>query len=291
MRSIQRLITATIFLFCALPGAVHAFSVSPLKFTVTVDPGKTQTVSVEVTNNESTAKQFRLTVQSLSMDEKGNKYFEAGKDPAESWVKTDSPTFELRPGESELVHFNITPLPGVPAGAHLLALMVVAENAEKQTIGISARAAIPLSLTVGGNVVENLAIAEWKPIKKVYFGKQVRFHAVLNNIGSANVGAAGNLNVLPYGSKLRVVRSVVFGTSIYPESRRQTDIDFDLPDFAWPGPQKAIIDVEYGLSHSHVQAITTVWYIPTYAVTGVAAALVLIIFVIVMWRRRGKIHG
>ena len=285
--SLPRSIILILFLPVLFFGKVFfasAFTVSPLGYTLTIDPGKSQAATISIVNNEWAKHSYEISVQSLRISEDGSRIYQKNFDPAESWVVIKPATFNLAPGAQKTVSFTISVPRDQPPGSRSLVLMVASIPPSGQTIGLTAKSAIPIFLIVSGAVNENIIIDRWQALKGLVFDRRVPLAIEIYNRGTINTGVNGTITVFDWQGRKIYDENTRFGSSIFPDSARRLAPVITLPNRTWPGKYLVKLDLKYGVSKTAISAETEIWYLP--------APLIFIIFALViaisifLWRRK-----
>ena len=262
----------------------EAFSVSPIGFTATIEPGEKQVFNIEVTNNEKGSHRYSVDINAVRNTEEGKRYYESGADPAEFWAKAEPQTFNLLPGDHKTVSVTFSVPVGVSPGSHSLAFLVASENLTRGEIGLTARSAIPVNLIVAGVVSERLAFKKFEPVDSVTGKKTWPFNIELYNEGTMEVRGSGWIQIKNMFGKDVVSQPVVLGNAIYPQSLRHIQSVIDVPPGMWPGKYTAKFAVQYGTTKTSIASETTYWYLPIWLAE--AGFVLVFIIIIWLWRRR-----
>ncbi|MFA6105614.1 MAG: hypothetical protein WC725_03420 [Patescibacteria group bacterium] len=283
MKKLYTIIFSTLLALLVVTG-VAAFSVSPIGFKTTIEPGGKQNFSIQVNNNEKGKHKYSVNINSIRNTEEGKRYYESGADPAEFWAKAEPQKFSLSSGESQTVIITFNIPAGTAPGSHHLAIMVASESLSRGEIGLTARSAIPISLTVAGNVTEKLVLKKFEPVDK-YTGKIIwPFNIEIYNEGTMEVQSAGWMQIKNMFGKEILSQPVVLGNAIYPQSLRRLQQNIEMPPGMWPGKYTAKLAVQFGASKTSIAAETVIWFFPVW-LCGVGFVLVTIL-IIWLWKRR-----
>lgn len=261
----------TAVLFVASESA-SAFTISPLRYVLTIDPGGKQSVSVEIINEEQHTQAYSVFVQGIKRDEKGTALYQSGVDAAENWVSPKNLSFELAPGARKKVDFEFSVPVSYEPGSHTVALIVKALSVNQSSIGLTGSAALPISLTVGGRVIEELKIQAWQPEKKVYLSKPWNFNLVLRNTGSVSVKGEAVATIYNWRGKIAEEKFSI-GNEIFPKTNRSLKSSFSNSS-NFPGKYKVNVSIPYGFG-SAVSEAATFWYFPYWLVGTVIFILVI----------------
>lgn len=281
-------VTAIFFgaLLFSLPA--QAFTIQPLRYRVSIDPGETTKVSVTVLNDETTARHFRISVAGVEQDETGRPIFGSSLDSAEKWVKPNIETFSLNPGGKKVVIFTITAPPPADPGSHFLALIVEPFDGKNGEVGLSARSATLVSLTVAGVVNESLGIDRFTPLTHLSTSGEWSLEGVLTNRGTVSVKPETTLIVKNIIGEIVSGQPLPLNSSILPKSTRLVaqKIKLDPTHVRLPGWYTIQLVAHYGLSKSSVSATTLVWYFPFWSSAPIIACFLGIGFFLIIRRRR-----
>jgi preprotein translocase subunit SecG len=202
-------LTLSVFAFFVLTQATFAIGVSPAKTELTIDPGKTQTVSIRVWNNTKEDMDNVITeVESFTKnDEKGSPIPE--ELPADDvhnitkWITYSDTGFAIKAGESKDVTFTIAvPQDAEPGGKYVELLFsqkpkpdtTVSGNQTKITV--VARAASLLLLTVSGDIKVSGEIERFELPAEQRSDEKIPFSVVFTNTGNIHVKPIGDIKII-----------------------------------------------------------------------------------------------
>ena len=283
-----RLVTLVLFFSILFFGKIffaNAFAVSPLGYTLTIDPGKSQTATILIENNEWVKHSYEISVESLRVSEEGRRLYLKNFDPAESWVAVSPATFSLARGAQKTVSFKISVPRDQQPGSRSLVLMVASLPPNGQTIGLTAKSAVPIFLVVSGVVKENIIINRWQASKSLIFDHKIPLAIEVYNNGTINTEVHGRVTVIDSGGRKILDENVRFGSSIFPDSARRLAPVISLADWTWPGKYRVRLDIQYGVSKTAASAETEIWYLPAPLIFIVFCSLI-IVMGIVLWLRK-----
>ncbi|MBI5728995.1 MAG: hypothetical protein HY983_01995 [Candidatus Magasanikbacteria bacterium] len=276
------------FFWSAWPG--QAFTIQPLRYRVTIDPGRSTTVRVTVLNDETMPRRFRASVAGVEQDDAGRPLFGTSFDIAEEWVKPDINTFFLGPGEKKAVTFTVSAPPRADPGSHFLALIIESSSAKTGAVGLTARVAALLSLAVSGVVEETVSIDRFASVARLSASGEWPLEAVLKNRGTVSVKPDGALIVKNALGQIVAGQPVSFGVSLLPQAVRMVapKIELDRAKVRLPGWYTVNLAVHYGLSKSVVEAQATVWYFPPWFIVAIGISLTGILFLLLLKKYHSK---
>lgn len=261
----------------------RAFTIRPVRYRMTIDPGGRAAASVTVLNDEAASHYFRASVAGVEQDSAGRPLFGNSFDIAEQWVKPDVGSFFLKPGEKKTIVFTINAPQEADPGSHFLALVIEPVNAKSGEVGLSARSAALLSLVVSGVVNEAVSIDRFEPRARFSASGEWPLAAVLKNRGTVSVKMEGALIIKNALGQIVSGREAPLGGSLLPKSIRAVAprIELDRAKPRLPGWYTIDLAVHYGLSRSIVGARAVVWYIPFWSLAaafGLAGIILLVLF-------------
>ncbi|MFA6486672.1 MAG: hypothetical protein WCT40_04925 [Candidatus Magasanikbacteria bacterium] len=261
------------FLACT---CARAFSISPLRFLVTVDPGSTQTIAVTIKNDEGHQIMVRPVVLGARQNVGGQTEFVRGIDRAEQWTKPSGNSFVIAKKSVKKISFTVTvPLSAGP-GSHYLA--VGAETISEQTgVGISGRLLTLLTVQVAGEANEKVAINKWKAVKLFTTQKNWSFDSKIKNDGNVEVPFVASAIVRNWSGDERASFPLTEKSVLLAGTGRTQNYSFDVNGrHLWPGFYQVQMQVNYGLTGQTATAIANLIYIPLWS-WGVLGLIVLVI--------------
>lgn len=246
----------------SLAHTAEAVSITPLRYHLTIDPGKEQVVWVKVTNTNAIATTFKVRAGGAKQDEAGHPIFGNGLDEAEGWISPRETKILLRSGEEKKVYFTVAVPAGTAPGTHTSALVV--EEISKNTL--SGQVATLLLIDVAGIVEEAATIEQWQ-LPSVILKPNLTADLLFKNNGTVAVPISGTLTISSVFGKKIASREIALGSTVLPGTKRASHFSEQVPLVA--GPYKVALRVHYGLSNTVIQQEKTLWYIPLWLlVTG-----------------------
>lgn len=286
MKNLKRLIFAACLVGLLSATAVFGFSISPLKYLLTVAPGTTrQTVNLTVTNDSDSARQFALKVIGAKQNENGKLTYASGNTPAEEWVKPAESTIEI-PGKTEKEVKYIINVPiQAAAGSYYLGLAVETASGGG-AVGLSGQLIAPLLLQVAGVVNESLRISDWHHPALVLWKNHWSYQLSFENKGNVEVPVEATIILRDWRGKEIQKKELNLGDIILPGSGRAFESEIKLPygDFYLPGPYSAELKVKYGRTSQAATAFTDIWYFPAYSF--LALAVLILIGIYIWWKKK-----
>jgi hypothetical protein len=273
-------------------GSANGFRISPVRSELTIEKGKSQSITVTVENPTSVAMTARAVVNDFvaSADETGTPrlILDAGtvlpKNDFKSLVAA-IPDMQLLPNQKKDISVSISVPKGASSGGYYGAVRFIpADGSNKQgNVGLTASVGTIVLVTVLGNLTEKLSLvqisAEQKNKAKSFITSgDVSVLTRLKNDGDIHVQPFGRVQVKNMFGK--VVEDYEFNNvepraNILPDSTRR--FDDALKNKKWFG--RYTIQANLGYAQGTGNLITTnaaFWYVPTWALY---ALLVLVLVI------------
>jgi|GEM_PF-5006299 hypothetical protein len=263
----------------------QAFSVSPLKYEITVDPGTSELLKVTVGNSEATTQQFRLTSVPVTMDETDHPQYGVAGTEASSWLKFEPTQYTIGAKGKKEITITINPPAGIEPGTRVVAVVVqeVADN--KGTVGLSPRIAIPLYITVAGKVSEALRISSWQPVQKVFSSLTWPIQLTLRNEGTVRVPLLGKVVVKNSQNEAVSEKIISLGNELFPNTNRSLSLTVigEKTEPFLPARYTVNVLIQYGASKTVLNSTVVIWVVPVFwwIVGGV---FILIIIGIILYK-------
>lgn len=271
----------------------NGLRVSPVRSDVTIPPGKTQTVTVNVTNVTSEPATLQTIVNDFTANpnESGNPAIILNPDQyasSHSLKRFIAPlgTFTLNPGEQKGIAINITVPANAAGGGYFGAVRFAPAsvvNGPNQTVSLAGSVGSLILAKVPGNVKEQLSIASFDVRNN---DRPSSFFTSNKNLSATlRFQNQGNLQEEPFGKILLKNRSgKILATyeinntnppgSVLPDSIRKFPIPISkVGSF---GKYKLEGNFGYGTNGQLLSASTTFYVIPTsFVIIFIAVVLVL----------------
>lgn len=279
----------------AQEGSADALRVSPVRTDISVKPGESKTVKLQVTN--LTDQDIRLTPEQndfIAGDEKGTPALILDADqsaPTHSLKQFMKPleVVSLKSNETKTVPVKISVPKGAQAGGYFGAVRFTPTvPGSGGQVNLNTHVAPLILLTVPGNLVEKLDLTDFKVEKA---GKSAAFFTDaadmmvktrFENKGNIQLGPFGEIAVRKSG---RVVASSSFNGEepvdmTLPDSARRWDVPLDgIGGF---GKYEVLGTFSYGQNNQTIEASTSFWIIPLWMQIAALAVLVIIAVVVVL---------
>lgn len=261
----------------------QAFSISPLRYVLTIAPGKEQLVMITLTNTEATGATFRVRSGGVRQDEQGKPVFGTNLDVAEQWLQPQNTTYYLAPKESKKITLTMAVPPGVEPGTHTSAIVVGKEVTTTDTVGLTTELAALVTTHVAGVVHEALLIERWE----THYDegtKQLVGQLELKNTGTVSLALKGGVVLMNLAGKEVATTALMLGNTVLPGTKRV--ISTTIPVALSVGPTKALVRVVYGLSQTPVVAENTLWHLPKWLYIAVIGGFVCILAIRHLFKKK-----
>lgn len=260
----------------------QGLEVSPPSQEVTIDPGKTITITAKLRNPGNSTLPIEVHVEDFTAKGDQGQVELTANSPYSiaSWTKLSPTTFSLEPGAEQTVTATIT-APKNAAGGHFGSFVfAVKSNATGGNVASVAQEIASLFLVrVSGPVTENLSIKSFSAPAYSEFGP-VPFQIDFTNGGNVYVKTYGLINVTDmFGHKVTDI--VVPGVNVFPQAERV--VTATLSKRFLIGSYTANALLYYGSQQTQsINATTSFFVFPT----RIAIALLVILIVLFLLRKR-----
>lgn len=287
---IKNLVIISIFfglsLFVVL--SASAFSISPLKYTISLGSGDSKDLIVTVKNDSKFDKEYEAVLAGVQQDDFGRPIIKQNSDVAENWIKIQNNKIVLKSGEVRDLIFSITIPKNVSPGAHYFA---IGAN-EKSVTNVGAQLMTVVVLQVAGVANEELVMEKFSSTKNYFFNKKISFILQLKNNGNIDLSLDGKLQIYNFKNTLINSSTINLGNKLFAQSNRVAQINpfLDNEKF-WPGYYRSMVAVNYGLTKQQIIASVNFWYLPVWFLVVVTALFVLIILFFIIRKNRHERLG
>ncbi len=264
--------------------SAQAFSISPIKQTVTLEQGTGRAIKIKVRNTEKNTTKYKIEVIGVKQNEDGFPIYGVGIEEAEKWVKSEQEFVEVAPGKEVEASFVINVPKGALPGSHYIGL-----SAEPILTGegknFSGKLISLLLLEVSGDVNETLSILKWSGEKQVYWNLQnIKLNAIFKNEGSAELPINGRLRLYNWLDKKVVDEEVFLGGVILPDTQRKSEVLIPAKNnWYFPGVYRAQLDLVYGRTSQKISVQYPFWYFPpSWLIVG---GIILLLGIIALFKK------
>lgn len=281
----KKLFFLFLFIFLLEAETVLAFSISPLKHILSLDPGENQIVLVTIKNSDSFNHQYKLAVEGVVQDEKGRSILIKGKDKAESWVNFLEQEITIDALSFYSAEFKISVPKNASPGAHFLGLIAEEKKNAAKEIGVGKRLAVILQLQVAGLVTESAEILKWE-INNWQFNKNLKLNLAVKNNSNIEVPLQGQFILRNFFGE-EIYRDVVsVGGKVLPQTTREAGQNFFVTNLEKPGIYNAEVSLRYGLTNQILKRNTRFWYFPIWSWWVAGGLALIIIFLLIKLKNR-----
>ena len=271
----------------------RGFSISPLTFELTANPGDILTNKLKVYNPTDTIIGIKMEVEDFTV---AGETGEVRIQPAETetyslaaWITTEPTEFTLEPREQKFVDFTINvPENAEPGGHYGSVLATTTGIIGDEIIGSSVVQKVGnlVLLTVSGEVKEELIVKDFSSPSFLEYGP-VNFIMRFENLGTVHVRPKGFIAITNWRDK-KVIDIPFPQNNVIPGSIRKIEASWDKK---WLfGKYTAILVGSYGMSNAPFNPpVLTFWVFPWKIILGVILILLLVIFYFYKTRRRWRL--
>jgi hypothetical protein len=273
---------ATFFFVFVFADKVQAFSLSPTKYLVTVDPGSNETIQIYVKNNELKPENFKILIGGLKQTEAGGLLLESGLNEAEKWIVTKTQEITIPAGTTRAINFDLNIPAGAYPGSYVLGLAVETQSKPSNSGVVGARLFTILLLQVAGEAQEVVSIENFS-VPWLVFGRNWPTKILLKNNGNVDTQISGEVTVWR-GENRRAMAKLETGNRLLPGIFRNLDAVVS-PAVFWPGRYELQLKIMYGLTAQTATAYTTIWYFPFWSWAVLFLICLLIIFLVYLKKK------
>mgnify|MGYP002409621535 CR=1 FL=1 len=262
-----------------MPSSIFGMSISPLRHTISVDPGDEAVVFLDVTNTDPFSVTLIPEVSAFSLEKNGSISWNA-VDDARAWVLPEGDGVTLRAGEHARVLFRVVVPKGAMPGSHYLGLFVRKGNSGgENAVALSERPGSLLFLHVAGTVQESVRANVFS--EAIAFGKNISYVWKIENTGTVHA-------VPEIVLRLRTIHGKIIATQnsgadrllLLPSGVREGNGFFSVRQFL---PQAYIVEmsVRYGITKQESTASSVVWLIPRAFLIALSLLCAVIVYIFV----------
>jgi len=266
----------------------RAFSISPLKYLLTVAPGENKNLSLKIKNDGQEKKFYALETLGVRQDENGRTILAKGLTAAEKWATAEESVLEVGPGEEKTAVFKINVPQTAAAGSYYIGL-AAREMAESGggDVGLSGQLATIVFLQVSGQANESLGISKWA-IGRLTLKKDWLFDLVVKNNGNIETPAVGRIIIRNWRGRIVYDKAVEMGVVLAGASRAfQTKVILAKGDYI-SGPHWAEMKIVYGRSGQTVSSTYCFWYVSPSMLLAVILILVLAVLISFRYKKHRR---
>ena len=280
----------------------NGFVVSPVRSEQTIDPGKSETVTLTVENVTGVQTMAKPIVNDFeaSQSENGQPRIildETKSAPNNSFKSLvgSLPTVQLNPGEKKTIPVKITVPANAGAGGYYGVIRFIADNqgGNDKNVALSASVGTIFLVKVPGDLTESMQLVEFTAAKN---GSTGRFFI---NSGEMSVITrlknTGNIHVKPFGRVQltdrsgKIIEEIELNnteprSNVLPNSTRK--FEDQLKNTKWIGKYTLTGNIGYGTSGSLITAKTSFWVVPSWVIiVGVVLLVALLVGGFLLYRK------
>lgn len=258
---------AVCFGFILSGEGAQAFSIFPLRHTVVVDSGKSQTVFVDVSNESLNEITVYPEVDAFELDPETGAIKFGTSDVAKSWIEPEVKMLRVSAQKKERMNFTITVPAGTLPGSHYLGLFAK-EKSKGGQVGLGSRIGTLLFLHVAGKVEEKLQIQDFSSENFWNFSSRVELFVQLYNNGTIHLLPGGQIELTNFHGD--IVEKIL----VNKENRKVLPLEvwkhsYAVQSLSWKdvGRVHAKLVTVYGVTNQVVLAEKVFWYTPWWFLT------------------------
>jgi len=232
-RSLLIIVSAVFFCFCLFTRPVHAFTVAPVLFDTTIEPGASIQGSVQATNDTKDVRTYYVNVQNfVPLGEEGQQTFlpESDTSGLAGWISADASSMTLRPGESRELHWVLHPPTDAEPGGHYAALFFSTVSSTERTaasVGVGAKTGVLFLVNVTGNIHEQASVDSFTVPSNIIDHKPIGLELRVRNEGSVHVIPQGSVIIQNiFGSRVSEIALNPTESRVLPSSIRRIDLSW-----------------------------------------------------------------
>jgi len=263
--------------------AGQGLEISPPSQEVSVDPGKTVTITAKIRNPGNSTLPVKVSIEDFTAEgEEGGTAIVANSPYSiTSWTKLSPSNFSLAPGDEQVVTATIT-APANAAGGHYgsFVFTVTPNTQQKNAAAVTQEVASLFLVRVNGPVNEKLTLKSMSAPVYSEFGP-IPFTLDFTNEGNVHVKPYGLIHVQDmFGNKVDDI--VVSGENVFPGAERLISAQLDKKFLI--GRYTATALMYYGAHNENLTAETSFIVFPT----RIAVIVVIILILLYLMRKRLK---
>lgn len=281
------------------PGSA-GIKVAPAIIENRIDPGKTFSDTIHVTNLESKTQTFYVLVRNIkSLGPDGQPVFaksgEATGFELSDWVKPGVDHITLAAGQEGDVPFTVNVPANASPGGHFGGIFLSALPPKERTngAGVGYQVGTIMNFRISGDIVENAQIREFSTDKLLYSGANVAFTVEVENTGNVLVRPRGPIDITDmFGKKVATIKINDEGGAVLPKARRKFTATWKGDGFSF-GRYQAIVALAYGEDgRKTISAAESFWVLPLKVILPVGGGLLVLILLaygLMRWYLRRRI--
>lgn len=236
----------TLFFLVVILGIknTQAFSISPSKILLTINPGDYRTVSINVTNDEGRDMYFVGQVFVVDQSNNGQPIFFQNNTTSKSWIVASDKKL-IKKGEIKPFEFKINIPKNAYPGSYFFGLGIKSEL-EQAGIGLTGQIISILNLQVSGQAKEELIINKWELNKIKTTSDNYVFNLNLDNKSNVDINLSSKISLYNWQGKTISSQNQYLGNMMIPNTTRFLNPTIKDNKFNFSPVIKAKIDITYG---------------------------------------------
>ncbi len=267
-----------------LAPSAKAFSISPLRYMATIEPGGSQFLTVTVKNEQYESRNYNLLVLGAKQDEEGHTLFGSDFSEAEDWIKPEKDLVTVPAQQSRDFKFQIQIPQNAYPGAYSLGLAVQERKINPEVISLQGRLFTLLSLQVAGEAKEVLLVKKLE--KEEYQNSQWRFLLKLENAGNVDLPLRGEILVKSWRGEIKQSQLLYLGNNLLPRMSRNYEFNIEKSDNWLPGFYRVEARINYGRLQQTVAITALIMYFPWWFKLILLLIILTVISAIIIVRRK-----
>lgn len=283
--------TGSVFAQTSSSQTANGFRISPVRNELTIDKGKSQTVSIFVGNPSSLPLKAKAVINdfvaSSTEDGQPQLLLDGASAPSHSLRKLiqDVPIIDLAGNERKEVRVTVSIPANAAAGGYYGAVRFVPENT-KSTANVALTASVGsiFLVNVPGNIKEHLELVQFSAAvngsaKKLITSGKVSIITRLKNDGDTHEKPFGKIQVKDSHGKVvaeEEINNIEPQSNVLPSSIRK--FETKLKDRKWFGHYTVTASLGYNPSNNElINAKTSFWYIPVWLIALIIVAVLAVL--------------
>lgn len=270
----------TIWITISFTTPANAFSITPSKMLLTMDPGNNKSISIEVYNTGNTDQYFAARILGVRQDNSGKPEFVRGINEAENWVKIKENNILIKSKQKNNINLEIVVPKDVRSGSYYLAIAIRPQTQTDNTSAIIGEVVSLLNIQVSGTAYENIVITKWAFDKTKSNKNNWVFDLNLANNGNMDADMTGSIIIKSWKGDELIRQNIKLGNKLLTNSVRFLNPKVDLSNnLIFPMVYQSSIEIKYGLLGQSTVATEYVFFLPLWS--KVLGSIVVILIIVV----------
>jgi len=278
MKKIFLILTILITVFFTTQ--VNAFSITPSKILLTMDPGGSKNLSVEVYNTDNTDQYFTARILGVRQDNSGKPEFVRGINEAENWVKAKENSVLIKSKQKNSINLEVLVPKNSQSGSYYLAIAIRPQTQTDNASAIIGEVVSLLNIQVSGTAYENVVITKWALDKTKSDENSWVFDLNLANNGNMDAEMSGSIIIKSWKGDELIRQNIKLGNKLLTNSVRFLNPKVDLNDgLIFPMIYRSSVEVKYGLLGQSTVATEYAFFFPLWSkvLGGIIIFLIIIV--------------